>query len=139
MVYEPVAESGDLVPPQHLWSRHNVVGPLHRSPDLRQQMDQPAALQFLCHKRLAHERHPLAAIAAWITAAVELIFSPRSQRSKVQGANDFLVFGTVACASFSAGSLLHSSGWETINWIVLPAVALVLVPLVWRAARPARG
>lgn len=59
-----------------------------------------------------------------------------AERSKVQGANDFLVFGTVACASFFSGSLLHSSGWETINWIVLPAVALVLVPLVWRAARP---
>lgn len=61
-----------------------------------------------------------------------------SERAKVQGANDFLVFGTVACASFSAGSLLHSSGWETINWLVLPAVALVLVPLVWRSARPLR-
>ena len=59
-----------------------------------------------------------------------------SERSKVQGANDFLVFGTVACASFFSGSLLHSSGWETINWVVLPACALVLVPLVWRAARP---
>ncbi|WP_349963227.1 MFS transporter [Rhizobium sp. ZPR3] len=59
-----------------------------------------------------------------------------AERSKVQGANDFLVFGTVAGASFFSGSLLHSSGWETINWIVMPAVALVLVPLVWRAARP---
>lgn len=59
-----------------------------------------------------------------------------AERSKVQGANDFLVFGTVACASFFSGSLLHSSGWETINWTVMPAVALVLVPLVWRVARP---
>ncbi|MBN8954219.1 MULTISPECIES: MFS transporter [unclassified Rhizobium] len=59
-----------------------------------------------------------------------------AERSKVQGANDFLVFGTVACASFFSGSLLHSSGWETINWIVLPACALVLVPLVWRTYWP---
>lgn len=72
------------------------------------------------------------------TAMVADAHTP-AERSKVQGANDFLVFGTVACASFSAGSLLHSSGWETINWIVLPAVALVLVPLVWRAARPIRA
>ncbi|RUM24329.1 MFS transporter [Rhizobium vallis] len=70
------------------------------------------------------------------TAMVADCHTP-AERGKVQGANDFLVFGTVACASFSSGSLLHSSGWETINWIVLPAVALVLVPLVWRAARPA--
>ncbi|MBN9047407.1 MAG: MFS transporter [Rhizobiales bacterium] len=58
-----------------------------------------------------------------------------AERSKVQGANDFMVFGTVACASFFSGSLLHSSGWTTINWLVLPAVAFILVPLVWRAAR----
>ncbi|MBB2706751.1 UNVERIFIED_ORG: hypothetical protein GGE63_004891 [Rhizobium esperanzae] len=38
-----------------------------------------------------------------------------AERSKVHGANHFLVFGMVACASFSARSLLHSSGCETIN------------------------
>jgi len=52
--------------------------------------------------------------------------------------NDFLVFGTVATASFFAGSLLQSSGWDTINRLVLPIVALVLVPLLWRAARPTK-
>lgn len=72
------------------------------------------------------------------TAMVAECHTP-SERNKVQGANDFLVFGTVATASFFSGSLLHSSGWETINWLVLPAVALVLVPLLWRAARPLRA
>lgn len=71
------------------------------------------------------------------TAMVAECHTP-SERNKVQGANDFLVFGTVATASFFAGSLLHSSGWATINWLVLPAVALVLVPLLWRTARPMR-
>ncbi len=54
------------------------------------------------------------------------------ERGKAQGANDFVVFGTVAAASFFSGSLLHASGWQTINWLVFPAVALVLVPLLWR-------
>ncbi|WP_209602400.1 MFS transporter [Sinorhizobium kostiense] len=67
------------------------------------------------------------------TAMVADCHSP-AERSKAQGANDFLVFGTVACASFFAGSLLHGSGWTTVNWLVLPAAAFILVPLVWRAA-----
>ncbi len=57
-----------------------------------------------------------------------------AERGKAQGANDFLVFGVVACASFFSGNLLHASGWESINWLVFPIVALILVPLVWRAA-----
>lgn len=69
------------------------------------------------------------------TAMVADCHTP-AERNKVQGANDFLVFGTVATASFFAAALLHSSGWDAINWLVLPTVALILVPLVWRAARP---
>ncbi|MBB5575449.1 MFS transporter [Rhizobium paranaense] len=68
------------------------------------------------------------------TAMVADCHTP-SERGKAQGANDFVVFGTVACASFFAGSLLHTSGWTTVNWLVLPTVAFILVPLVWRAAR----
>lgn len=68
------------------------------------------------------------------TAMVADCHTPE-ERGKAQGANDFLVFGTVACASFFAGSLLHSSGWQTINWLIFPAVALILVPLVWQSAR----
>jgi predicted MFS family arabinose efflux permease len=55
------------------------------------------------------------------------------ERSKVQGMNDFLIFGTVAATSFFSGSLLNSGGWDVINWLVLPAVAIVLAPLLVRA------
>lgn len=72
------------------------------------------------------------------TAMVADCHTP-AERGKAQGTNDFVVFGTVACASFFAGSLMHSSGWTTVNWLVLPAVASILVPLVWRAARMRNG
>ena len=58
-----------------------------------------------------------------------------AERGKAQGANDFLIFGTVAAASFFAGALLHASGWQTINWLIFPVVALILAPLVWQSAR----
>lgn len=72
------------------------------------------------------------------TAMITECHTPE-ERGKVQGANDFLVFGTVAVASFSSGSLLTSSGWEAVNWTIFPIVAAVLVPLVWQAARPKAG
>lgn len=69
------------------------------------------------------------------TAMVADCHTP-TECAKVQGTNDFLVFGTVAGASFFAGSLLHSSGWTAINWLVLPCVAAVFALLVWGSARP---
>ncbi|WP_334175267.1 MFS transporter [Pseudoxanthobacter sp.] len=57
------------------------------------------------------------------------------ERARVQGANDFLLFGSVAIASFLSGSLLHSGGWQWLNGLVFPVVALVLVPLLVVAAR----
>ncbi|RZI95348.1 MAG: MFS transporter, partial [Rubrivivax sp.] len=54
--------------------------------------------------------------------------------------NDFLVFGTVATASFSSGRLLNTSGWDTLNWLMLPLLAAVLLMLgwlAWRERRPA--
>jgi MFS family permease len=68
------------------------------------------------------------------TTMVTDCYTP-AERSKAQGANDFMVFGVVAGASFFSGNLLHASGWAAINWLVFPAIALVLVPLLWRGAR----
>ncbi|MBX3534711.1 MAG: MFS transporter [Xanthobacteraceae bacterium] len=72
------------------------------------------------------------------TAMVADAHSP-AERNKAQGANDFMVFGVVAAASFFSGNLLYASGWETINWLIFPAVAFVLVPLVWRSASVKRA
>ncbi len=54
-----------------------------------------------------------------------------SERGRVEGFNDLIVFGTVALASFFSGQILATSGWHTINVIVMPVVAIVLAALFW--------
>ncbi len=61
-----------------------------------------------------------------------------AERAKVQALNDFLVFGTVAVASFGSGRLLNTAGWETINLLMQPLVAVVLAMLGWLAWREYR-
>ena len=58
-----------------------------------------------------------------------------TERAKVQALNDFLVFGTVALASFGSGRLLHTAGWDAINAGMLPLVAAVLLMLATQAWR----
>lgn len=71
------------------------------------------------------------------TAMVTDTYTP-AERAKVQALNDFLVFGTVAVASFGSGRLLNTSGWETINTLMLPLIAVVLVMLGWLTLRHRR-
>lgn len=71
------------------------------------------------------------------TALLAEAYRP-SERAKVQALNDFLVFGTVAVASFGSGQLLHSVGWNGINAGMLPMVALVLALLAWQGLRQRR-
>lgn len=65
------------------------------------------------------------------TALVTDCYRPE-ERVKVQAANDFLVFGSVAIASFSAGGLLSAGGWESVNWLVFPPVAVALALVAWQ-------
>ncbi|MFS4517838.1 MFS transporter, partial [Delftia tsuruhatensis] len=62
------------------------------------------------------------------TAMVTECYRP-AERAKVQALNDFLVFGTVAVASFGSGQLLHTAGWDGINTWLLPIVGVVLLML----------
>ncbi|WP_243368432.1 MFS transporter [Microvirga solisilvae] len=65
------------------------------------------------------------------TAMVTDCYRPE-ERTKVQAANDFLVFGSVAAASFSSGKLLNAGGWDTVNWMVFPPVVVALILLLWQ-------
>ena len=68
------------------------------------------------------------------TALLTEAYRP-SERAKVQALNDFLVFGTVAVASFGSGQLLHSVGWDGNNLGMLPLVVVVLALLAWQGLR----
>lgn len=68
------------------------------------------------------------------TALVTDCYRPE-ERAKVQAANDFLVFGSVAVASFSSGQLLNLGGWATVNWVVFPPVVLALLLMAWQGRR----
>ncbi len=65
------------------------------------------------------------------TAMLTETYRPE-ERGKVQGLNDFLVFGAVAASSFASGSLFTSVGWHWINYLVFPVVGICLLA----SARP---
>ncbi len=52
------------------------------------------------------------------------------ERGKVQGLNDFLIFGSVAVASFSSGSLFTAAGWNVVNYVIFPIVGICMIALV---------
>ncbi|KPQ10944.1 MAG: Arabinose efflux permease [Saliniramus fredricksonii] len=66
------------------------------------------------------------------TALVTDTYRPE-ERTKAQAANDFIVFGSVAVASFSSGQLLDAGGWEIVNWLSFPPLAVALVLVVAQA------
>ena len=64
------------------------------------------------------------------TAMVTDTYTPE-EKNKAQGANDFILFGFVALASFLSGVSLNAYGWDFLNWIIFPIVAIALMSLMW--------
>lgn len=66
-----------------------------------------------------------------------------TERAKVQALNDFIVFGTVAAASFSSGAIQNALGWSWVNFMVAAPMTLALASVIWlkvlnsRSVRPA--
>jgi MFS family permease len=64
------------------------------------------------------------------TAMVTECYRP-SERNKVQGLNDFCVFGMVALASFTSGKLLHTMGWGAVNMMLFPVLMVTVILIGW--------
>ena len=66
-----------------------------------------------------------------------------AERMRAQAANDFIVFGTVACTAFLSGFLHAQLGWALLNLSVIPPLLAALALLLWQqrvsrlAPRPA--
>ena len=64
-----------------------------------------------------------------------------AERSRVQGMNDFAVFGLVTVASVSSGGLMNcwggdpQTGWAAVNWAMIPFLSLAGAALIWFALR----
>jgi predicted MFS family arabinose efflux permease len=54
-----------------------------------------------------------------------------AEKAKVQGINDFFVFGAVAVCSLAAGMIYQFVGWQALNVAVVAALAIVLVSNFW--------
>jgi len=53
-----------------------------------------------------------------------------SEKGKVLGFHDFVLFGSVAVASFLSGVVYTNWGWDALNWVTFPVVALCLAGLL---------
>lgn len=64
------------------------------------------------------------------------------ERGKVQGMNDFIVFGGVTIASLASGGLMNCSGgtavegWNAVNFAMAPFLVLAGAALIWLALKP---
>lgn len=64
------------------------------------------------------------------------------ERGRMQGLNDFIVFGGVTFASLASGGLMNCSGgtpqdgWTAVNIAMVPFLALAGAALIWLVMRP---
>jgi predicted MFS family arabinose efflux permease len=52
-----------------------------------------------------------------------------SEKDKVQGLHDFVLFGSVAFGSLTSGAVYNAWGWDMLNWIVFPVTLICLAAL----------
>lgn len=61
------------------------------------------------------------------------------ERVRAQAANDFIVFGTVACTAFLSGFIHARFGWAVLNLTLLPPLLAAMALLAWQRVRARRA
>jgi MFS family permease len=54
-----------------------------------------------------------------------------SEKAKVQGVHDLLVFCTTATTSFTSGVLVKTQGWELLNQVSLLPIVVAVIGMAW--------
>ncbi len=54
-----------------------------------------------------------------------------SEMAKVQGFNDFCIWGCVAVGALLSGASIHHLGWAIVNTVTLPFIAIALIATLW--------
>lgn len=72
------------------------------------------------------------------TALLTEAYRP-SERAKAQGANDMLIFLTMATSSFSSGMILERNGWQMLNYAAIPFILAVGAAVLWLMAKRRRA
>ena len=62
-----------------------------------------------------------------------------SEKGKVQGLHDFILFGSVAFGSLMSGAVYNAWGWDMLNWIVFPVTGICLIALAIQVFRPRKA
>ena len=64
------------------------------------------------------------------TTLLTQVYRP-AEKAKVQATNDFLVFGMMATGALSSGAFFNVIGWDRLNLVAAPFLAVALGALIW--------
>ena len=53
------------------------------------------------------------------------------EKAKVQGLNDFFIWGTISIGAVTSGAVQHSIGWSAVNLVMAPLVVIVFLTTLW--------
>ena len=72
------------------------------------------------------------------TSLLATSYAPH-ERVRAQAANDFIVFGTVACTAFLSGYVHARFGWNALNLTLIPPLVAALALIAWQKSRGVGG